>query len=472
MTTQDPVSAQTNSDKLNAPRQRYLYLVAAIAQGGGAIAVQPFAIRMMSAEEWGKASFMLSLIAIALVAITAGLPLALGATYFDPERGVQKARALNGFGSAGSLLLGAIAALVVVVVSGASGGTIGWLYLFAILSITMHGVSQMNLAFLRSEGRAGSFVVVIVLATVVGHVFGLASMVVFAPTAEIYLGSFSIAVLAAAVLGVALTKPAAPFSEPTALKLAATMALPVLPHSLALIVMQQGESVLLAIFQGEAVVGRYNAVMPFALGAIAVILALGNVWQAVLLSLRGESGEGKSRVIQREAFFVAFLLTVLVSGAATFATYVLVDKPQPELFQLAKLFPLVGVGYAGFLVASSQMFAIGRTVWMSVITPVTAVAMLAVAAIPARSGDLFAVGIVKVVAYLLLGLVFVLIARRYGRELVDLKAYLLSALASAAVVILLLLTPVSFGWGLALLAAGIVVAGLLGVLYLKRSRRA
>lgn len=472
MTTHDPVPEPATSDNLNAPRQRYLYLIAAVAQGGGALLVQPFAIRIMAQDEWGKASFMLSLIAIALVAITAGLPLALGASYFLPDRGVQKARALNGFGSAGSLLLGAVAALVAVIVGQTTGGGVGWLYIFAIVSITMHGVSQMNLAFLRSEGRAGAYVIVIVLATVLGHVLGLVSMLVFEPTAEVYLGSFSMAVLAAAVLGVILTKPAGPFSEPTALKLAAGTALPVLPHSLALIVMQQGESVLLAIYRGEAVVGRYNAVMPLALGSIAIILALGNVWQAVLLSLRGESGDGKSRAIQREAFFVAFLITVLASAAATFATYVIVNKPEPELFALAKLFPLLGVGYAGFLVASSQMFAIGRTVWMSVITPAVAIVMLLIARIPAAAGELFGVGIVKVVAYLVLGLIFMLVARRYGRGLVDLKAYVLSALASAAVVALLLLAPVSLGWSLALLAGGVALAGLLGYGFMKRLRRA
>lgn len=471
MTTKDNAPERADNEKLNTPRQRYLYLIAAVAQGAGALVAQPFAIRMMSADEWGKVSFMLSLIAIALVAITAGLPLALGATYFHPERGIQKARALNGFGSVGSLILGAVAALVAVVVGQLSDGSVSWLYVFAILSITMHGVSQMNLAFLRSEGRAGAYVVVIVLATVVGHILGLLSMLAFEPTADVYLGSFSIAVLAAAVLGVVLTKPAAPLSEPTALRLAAGTALPVLPHSLALIVMQQGESVLLAVFRGEALVGRYNAVMPLALGSIAVVLALGNVWQAVLLSLRGETSDGKSRSIQREAFFVAFLITVLASSAATFATIVLVNTPEPELFALAKLFPLLGVGYAGFLIASSQMFAVGHTVWMSVITPVVAVVMLVIARIPAAAGELFAVGVVKVLAYLVLGLVFVLVARRYGRALVDLRAYLLSALASSAVVAVLLLAPTTLGWSLALMAGGFLVAGALGYGYLKRVRR-
>lgn len=456
---------------LSSPRKRLLYLVAAVAQGAGAVAVQPFAIRMMEPDEWGKVSFMLSLIAISLVAITAGLPLALGSVYFDPVRGFEKAKSLNGFGSLGSLILGALAALCVVAV-GSTAGHVDWIYLLVILTITMHGVSQMSLAFLRSGGRAGEYVVVIVLATVLGHVAGLISMAAFQPTAIVYLASFSICVLAAAALGVVLTRPGNPFGERDTLGASVRMALPVLPHSLALIAMQQGESVLLMLSQGEVLVGRYNAVMPLALGPIAVILALGNVWQTVLLSLRGGAGSGRSRQIQIEAYLVAFLITLLGTGVAGFATLVLVNDPEPELFLLARLLPLLGVGYAGFLIASSQMFAVGRTLAMSVITPVTGTIMLALAFVPAQSGNLVGVGLVKVASYLMLGLAFVLVARHLaGKEVVHLRPYLLSVLASSAVVITFLFLPISPGANVLSAIASVVLVLLLGYVSNRRSKK-
>ncbi|MCD1571735.1 oligosaccharide flippase family protein [Agromyces mediolanus] len=457
---------------VDSPRQRLLYLVAAIAQGASSVLVQPFAIRILDPEQWGQVSLMLSLIAVSLVAITAGFPTTLGAFYFDAEDGKSKARSLNGFGSLLSLLLAGAAMIVYSVIAAANGWTdLAPLILVSIAIVGMHGICQNAVAYLRSDQRPGAYVLVIVLATSLGHGAGLLAILVVAPTAIAYLTAFAGCVLAAAVLSMLLSRPTAPFRFPSTLRSAVAIALPVLPHSVAFIALQQGEALLINAFQGPVLVGRYNAVMPFALGAIAIALALSNVWQTVLLSLRGDDPDGQGRRIQNEAFLVGFLLATAGSGVATLATYVLVDRPDAELFALAHLLPIVGYGFVVFIIASTQLFAVRRTRIMSVITPVVAVLAIIVASIPASTGNLLLVGVVKIVSFLLLGLWYTWAANRVRPRMVAVRPMLLWMAAAVTVPTALSLFPTTPGYGVLTAAIAFVIVGATAFWYLRRQRR-
>ncbi|MGO4186981.1 lipopolysaccharide biosynthesis protein [Pseudarthrobacter sp. TAF60_1] len=450
---------------------RVLYLLAAVAQGIGAVAVQPFAIRLLDPQQWGQVSFSLSFISIGLIALSAGLPMVLSTMYFDPDRGPDRARSLNGFGVGLSIVGASLAAIIFALVASATGMlTDGAAYLISIGIIGLHGITQMALAYLRSEHRALAFVLITIAATVLGHVAGLAAILVIAPTATVYMGGFAVCVVIASAAGVMLSKPGAPLKYRESVKAAVRTSLPVLPHSIALVLMLQGESILIALQRGEELVGRYNAVMPLALGPLAVIMALSNVWQTTIFSHRGVDSTGQVRKVQREAVFIGFMLTLGGSGVAVFATHVLVNDPEPVLLQLARILPLLSYGYVVFLVATSQLFAIGRTRSMAVVTPVIALGGLGLAFVPAGTGNLLVVGVIKVVAYLLLGVVYACVVRRYGRHLVDLRLMLWGMAGAVCVTLLMLLLPDSVGWGIGSAAVTCVVGLVAGVVYLRRLR--
>jgi O-antigen/teichoic acid export membrane protein len=448
---------------------RLLYLVAAVAQGIGAVAVQPFAIRLLDPQQWGQVSVSLSFISIGLIALSAGLPMVLSTMYFDPDRGPDKARSLNGFG-VGLSIIGASLATAIFAVIASSNGTLGDVsaYLISIGIIGFHGITQMSLAYLRSEHRALSFVVITIVATVLGHVAGLAAIVFIAPTATVYMGSFAVCVVVASVSGVLISRPGAPLKYRESVRSAVRASLPVLPHSIALVLMLQGESILIALQRGEELVGRYNAVMPLALGPLAVIMALSNVWQTTIFSHRGVDSTGQVRKVQREAVFIGLMLTLGGSGVAVFATHLLVNDPEPVLLLLARILPLLGYGYVVFLVATSQLFAIGKTRLMAVVTPIIAIVGLGLAFFPAGNGDLLAVGVIKVAAYLLLGVAYTLVARGYDRKLVDLGLMLKGMVGAVGVTVLMLLIPDSLGWGIGSALVTCAVGLVAGIFYLKR----
>lgn len=452
---------------------RLLYLVAAVAQGAGAVAVQPFAIRLLDPQQWGQVSFSLSFISIGLIALSAGLPMVLSTMYFDPDRGPDKARSLNGFGAGLSVVGAGLAASIFALVAFANGALgDAYPYLISTGIIGFHGITQMSLAYLRSQHRALAFVIITVVATVLGHVAGLAAIIWIAPTATAYMGSFAVCVVLASAAGLAASRPGAPLKYRESLRYAVRASLPVLPHSLALVLMLQGESVLITVMRGEELVGRYNAVMPLALGPLAVIMALSNVWQTTIFAHRGVDSTGQVRKVQLEAVFVGLMLTLGGSGVAVLATHLLVNEPEPVLLLLARIFPLLGYGYVVFLVSTSQLFAIGRTRIMAAVTPIIAVVGLGLASFPAGEGNLLAIGVIKVAAYLVLGVVYAWVVSRCGPGLVDLSLMLWGMAGAVSVTLLMLLMPDSLAWGIGS-AVGTCIIGLVaGFMFLRRLRRA
>lgn len=470
MTTEPRLTGETSPVAIPS-HHRLLYLVAAVAQGIGAVAVQPFAIRLLDPQQWGQVSFSLSFISIGLIALSAGLPMVLSTMYFDPDRGPDRARSLNGFGVGLSIVGASVAGLLFALVAAATG-SLGdsTPYIISIGIIGLHGITQMALAYLRSQHRALAFVVITIVATVLGHVAGLAAILMIAPTATVYMGSFAVCVMLASLAGFALSRPGAPLKYRESIRSAVRTSLPVLPHSIALVLMLQGESILITLLRGEELVGRYNAVMPLALGPLAVIMALSNVWQTTIFSHRGVDTTGQVAKVQREAVFIGLMLTLGGSGVAVFATHVLVNDPEPVLLLLARILPLLGYGYVVFLVSTSQLFAIGKTRLMAVVTPAIALVGLGLAFFPAGSGNLLLVGVIKVVAYLLLGVVYALVVRSYDRELVNLPLMLKGMAGGVGVTLLMLLLPDSVGWGIGSALATSVVGLVAGIGYLKRLR--
>ena len=107
---------------------------------------------------------------------------------------------------------------------------------------------------------------------------------------------------------------------------------------------------------------------------------------------------------------------------------------------------------------------------MAVVTPVIAVIGLGLAFVPAGNGNLLLVGIIKVVAYLLLGVVYALVVRTYDRKLVDLSLMLKGMAGAIGVTLLMLLLPDSMGWGIGSAVVTCAVGLVAGIAYLKRLR--
>jgi O-antigen/teichoic acid export membrane protein len=441
---------------------RILYLLAAVAQGAGPLLTQPFVQRTLDAEQWGRVSFAISLVSVGLIVILAGLPLIITRVFYEGTSGSHKARSLSGFGIVQSAGLAVLAAAVVAAIAASSGRLTDDLsVVFALLSIGFLGAIQMSLAVIRAQHRAGVFVGITIGAQTIGHVAGLAAVLLISKTAAAYMGAFVVVVLLTGIWGLLAAGPARPFAFPQVIRNALATSMPILPHSIALVLMLQGESFILTTLHGPAFYGLYGAMLPMALGPVAVVMALGNVWETTILARRGEDTDGAVRRVQLESVLIGTALALAGSASAVFAAHILAKEPNPEQLQLARILPAMAMGYIVFLLATTQMVAVGRTRLMAVVTPVVAVADLAIMLIPATAGSLFWVGVTKIGFFAVLGLAHMAASRLYGSSLVDPKVMVGGLTASFTVCLAMLLVPtdyvtglVTFGSVLVLLAGG------------------
>ena len=452
--------ASTTTGALKPPpsHHRLLYLLAAVAQGLGPLLTQPFVQRRLGEDQWGRVAFSTSLISVGLIVMLVGLPLIITRVHFEPPEGHRKSKSLAAYGIGQSVALALVSALGLAVVMFFMGNLSANLaFVIALVVVGLHGCTQMCLGVLRAEHRAVAFVIVTIIAQTVGHIAGLAMIIFVAPTATVYMLSFAVVAGIATLLSALFARPRHPFAFPEIIKTAMRTTLPILPHSVALILMLQGESFIITAFQGPSIYGFYGAMLPMALGPLAVIMALSNVWETTLLAHRGRDPDGQVLKIQREAAVIAIALVLAGSAAAVFAAHILFKDPSAEQLQLARVLPLMSAGYVVFLIATTQLVAIGRTKLMASVTPIVAIVYVLLILAPAHEGDLLLVGSIKVALFAVLGLVHMWVARRYDKALVSARTMIGCLVASSVITLLVMLLPTDY-------VTGLITFGAAGVL--------
>lgn len=392
----------------------WLYLLGSAVQGLAAVLVQPFSIRLFGgvrAPGWEATAFAIAVMQIGLVAFSAGFPLAITRAWLEPGDGPRKARAINGF----NVLLAAVGAGLGVVVAGLAGAS-GSLML-SVWSMGALAVVVAAQAQLRAQDRPLVFVALAAGSSLLAHLLGLVSILLLGATAEHFMAGFAVSTTLTALAGILCTRPSLPGRAPDAVRTAVRAALPLLPHSLAIVLLMQGDSMLLKRLASPGETGVYLAASVFALGPVAVIAGLNNSWSATVLRASHEDDESFSRVSAATLRTASLLGTGMAVLGAVFAPLgvLVIAQGNPGTTRVAVVLPLVGVGYALYIVATNVLFGRLRTRMFSWITPSVVVVAAAAAWWPAAHDDLIAVAWTKVLAFVLLGLCYCLAARREVR---------------------------------------------------------
>ncbi|WP_138442506.1 lipopolysaccharide biosynthesis protein [Sinomonas susongensis] len=438
-------------------RQSLYYLLGAALQGTGALVVQPFSIRLLSPLEWGRVGVSIVLLQIGQVVLSAGLPLAISRAYFEQSEGPSKARAIHGANIMLGTGLAAIAALgyLAAAPDKEGAGAFAW----ALAATGFLSVVVSSQALLRSQHRALSFVLLSGGASLGAHLGGLVGILAFGRTAAVYLASFTAVMVATAVVSLILTRPSLPWRQRPAVAAAFRLGLPVLPHSIAIVLLLQGDTFLVQNFQGASSVGRYVAAAAFALGPFAILAGLNNVWTTrIFEAAHGPNLVANVRAVGREVALLAAALGVCGTAAATIGMLIL-KGPDHEATQLAKVLPGVAVGYALYLVGMSTLFAVGRTKALAWATPLVVVVAAGLAWFPAQSSQYWELGAVRVLVFALLGALYAVLALREAPHSIALRSFM-GALALVAVAIAVnLLLPTTLLVGTITLVVGLALAG-------------
>ncbi|MGV0110475.1 lipopolysaccharide biosynthesis protein [Arthrobacter sp. CP30] len=445
------------------------YLVGSLLQGLGLLLIQPFAIRILDDRQWGIVSTSVVTIQVLVVLISAGLPLAITNIWFARERGQDRSRAMYGFMVLASAALAVVVVLCLLLLGAFGSGGPAPSTVLAVISVGVLGSVLGAQAVLRAQNRPGHFVLLSIGSSVLANLLGLVGLILVAPTAEVYLGAYTLAVVLTGAAALVLARPRLPWRVAGSSRESIRIAGPLLPHTGALMLLTQGSVLILAYAATVEDAGRFGAVLIFALGPITILNALNNAWSTRMMSAARGELVAVTRRVSVEAIAWSTGVGLLASSGAVVGSTIL--STEPEIVRpIAAALPLVSIGYALFLVTSNLLYIDDRTRRLALVTPGVLVAIALLALWPASRSEVVVVAIVQVLGFVALGLLTYALVRRSdaGRSL-PLPSF--GGAFGVHVVVVLLLGLVPFGVVAGMVQAAVVAALLAGALFLARSRR-
>jgi O-antigen/teichoic acid export membrane protein len=285
--------------------------------------------------------------------------------------------------------------------------------LLALAASAFFVVVQNAQSLLRVLDRPGAFVTLSLTATLGGPLLGLA-LLTQQRSPERYLSGLTAGYAAAAVLGLILClRGGRPRRDHGDTRAALRMGLPVIPHLVALF-LATGALVFLAerLF-GLADAGRLSLALLVGSSPAVVTSAFNNSWAPIIY--RANDRE-RGAVLAHTARDIATLCALISGGVALLSPW-LMQLAAGETFAPLELVPAVAIVAFGCVLSVAYLanvhlvFAAGRSLWLSVITPLSLLVGLACAYLAGRQNLVWlAVGFPATYAALAVGTAWL---RRY-----------------------------------------------------------
>ena len=439
-----------------------VYTVASAIQAASVLLVLPVATRVLGAEEFGVAAA--GLVVTQLLAIVAGLGLngSVMLEYFDERSGEAAARRLIGTALVAAMVVVALAELTGPLWSGAFAeleyGTELRLATWTALPLAVLASSQ---ALLRSQDRAGAYVVATVIATAGGQALGVTAVLMTSGRAIAYLAG----VLAGAVLGASAGLVAGGCGRPhrgdrEVLQRSFRFGLALLPHALAMYAVLAVDRLIIEGVLGLEAAGRYQVAYLIGAAGLSLLTALNNAWAPIVLAAREDRRwvvlAGTTRLLED---IVPAVVAVIALGAP-----VLLAVAAPPDFgpvELARVVAVVAMSTLPYLwyLARVHVLTVHRDAAAPARTTPVAVVLAVVAnlLVVDRTG-LLGAAVVTVASYAFLAWRVHVHATRHARPPWDHASSVRAALLVAVTTALALALPAS-GTGLVLraLAAATVI---------------
>jgi O-antigen/teichoic acid export membrane protein len=407
-----------------------------VLQGVATLLALPFATRMLGPAEYGSVAVGLSIVQVGTVLAVAGLPLAITRAYFDPGDGPRRARAMVG------LVVGV--GVATVLTAALVRSVVGDVVALAVAAVGATALVIGTQAVLRAQGRPVVFVLTSMGVTTGAHVVGL--LVAAGPrTATSYLAGYLAGAAVTAVVALCVTPPLLPWRVPGAAREGARIALPVLPHTAAVLVLNSGDPLILTRLAGAGEAGRYQVALMLGIAALAVLAGVNNAWSPAIMSAGDEErGAFLARTV-RPVMAVAAVCTVGLALIAPAAVRVLAPPSfgHDEIGRLVQVIGLCALAQVPYLAASSLIFNRKRTTPLAFSTPVAAAVFVA-AAVPLTGAlGLMGTALAKVLGFVVLAAATMLVAARSDPVSWGARRWLPVAGLGVAGVALLQLVPTS-----------------------------
>ena len=373
------------------------------------VAVVPVVTRMLGKPGYGVVAIAIVVIQVAMMAGSFGMPSVITRQGILAQSGVAGARALLIRGSL--MTVGLVAAIILTaplwdrLVQVPLRNAV----LLALAASAFFVVVENSQALLRVLDRPGAFVSLSLTATLGGPLLGLALLAPSAPvrSPERYLVGLAAGYAAAAAVGLLLClRGGRPKREPGDTRAALRLGLPVIPHLVALF-LANGALVFLAgqLFD-IASAGRIQLALLVGSSPAVITSALNNSWAPIIY--RAPARE-RGAILAHTARDITTLVALISGGVALLSPW-LMRFVADEGFAPLELVPAVAIVAFGCVLSVAYLanvhlvFAAGRSLGLSVITPVSLLVGLGCAYLVGRQDlVLLAVGFPATYVVLALG---------------------------------------------------------------------
>ena len=373
------------------------------------IAVVPVVTRMLGKPGYGVVAIAIVVIQVAMMAGSFGMPSVITRQGILAQSGVAGARALLIRGSLMTVGLVAAVILTAPLWNRLVQVPLRSAVLLALAASAFFVVVENSQALLRVLDRPVAFVSLSLTATLGGPLLGLALLASSAParSPERYLIGLAAGYAAAAAVGLLLClRGGRPKREPGDTRAALRLGLPVIPHLVALF-LANGALVFLAgqLFD-IASAGRIQLALLVGSAPAVVTSALNNSWAPIVY--RAPDHE-RGAILAHTARDITTLVALVSGGVALLSPW-LMRFVADAGFAPLELVPAVAIVAFGCVLSVAYLanvhlvFAAGRSLGLSVVTPLSLLIGLACAYLVGRQNlVLVAVGFPATYAVLALG---------------------------------------------------------------------
>lgn len=390
------------------------YTIATAAPALAAVAVIPVVTRVLPVAQYDVVAVATVVIQVGFVLVALGMGAAITREYVLAAGGAVGARALVLRSAVLSVAVTGLALLAAPWWSPLVLGRPASVELVLALVASLGGAWMvLAQAYLRGADRPVPFIVLAVLASLVGPALGLLAVVLGERTATTYLVGVAAGFVAAGLLGLVVVVRSGPArGSMRALRAALRIGVPTVPHQVSLYLALAGLVVIADRMLGDG--GRANIALTVGAGATVVTAGLNNAW-APLVYRTAPADRG--RVLDETTRSVALVILVIAGAVALLAPWVL-RVAAPGSFDTDSMVPVVAVVSAAavpsvlYLASAHLVFASGSTTGLALTTPVAVAIGLASAVLAAPHWGLVGVGAGYLVTYLFLALFTTALQRR------------------------------------------------------------
>ena len=252
------------------------------------------------------------------------------------------------------------------------------------LGVWWAGLSALGLtlsSLIRVKDQLGVFMTVIGIQFVGGQLFGILLLVAVRADDRQLRGRPPIGQTIGIVVGLISTRPTlAPRHDPTHAARALAFSLPVVPHSLAFIVLAFGDRVIVRYDLGQAAAGKYQ--IAYNAGA-AVILFLGVLnlaWEPRIFAIKSTERLVRVLASSRNHLYrlqVPLLLTTVLSAPLVLRILAPPSFGPDSLLPVVAIVAFAAIPFAAYLANLRVLLSLRKTTPMVWVSPVAAVVNVA-----------------------------------------------------------------------------------------------